>query len=198
MLCNQANSLSIDIKFENIGKKFNLYTRTSRLLSSSKGNGRSSSSSSSSSDRPNSNFRKHTHSSTKKRLHYTPHLVASGERRNGLALVLVQGGADDGAVAELGLSVGLLLPRESVLHPVLVVTVGVVLAGVGTTGFLAVGGALGGLDGACEQVAELKSLDKVGVPDHATVLGADLREHLVDLVNPGDDVSDSLRTSDLM
>jgi hypothetical protein len=118
------------------------------------------------------------------RSNYTPHLVASGERRNGLALVLVQGGADNGAVAELGLSVGLLLPRESVLHPVLVVTVGIVLAGVGATGFLAVGGALGGLDGAGEQVAELEGLDEVGVPDHATILGADLGEHLVDLVDP--------------
>jgi hypothetical protein len=119
-------------------------------------------------------------------LHYTPHLVASGERRNGLALTLVEGGADYGTVAELGLSVGLLLPRESVLHPVLVITVGVVLACVSTTGFLAVGGTLGGLDGACEQVAELKSFDKVGVPDHAAVLGADLREHLVDIVDPGE------------
>ena len=147
----------------------------------------------SSSDQPNIELpQTYTFLHEKLHLHYTPHLVASGERRNGLALVLVQGGADDGAVAELGLSVGLLLPRESVLHPVLVVTVGVVLAGVGAAGFLAVGGALGSLDGACEQVAELKSLDKVGVPDHAAVLGADLGEHLVDLVDPGTNVSDGL------
>jgi len=79
-----------------------------------------------------------------------------------------------------------------VLHPVLVVTVGVVLTGVGTTRFLTVGGALSGLDGACEQVAELEGLDKVGVPDHAAVLGADLGEHLVDLVDPGSNVSDGL------
>lgn len=39
-----------------------------------------------------------------------------------------------------------LLPGEGVLHPVLVVTVGVVLAGVGATRLLAVGGGGGGLD----------------------------------------------------
>lgn len=51
----------------------------------------------------------------------------------------------NGAVAKLDLTVRLLLPGEGVLHPVLVVTVGVVLTGVGTTGLLTVGGGNGGL-----------------------------------------------------
>lgn len=38
-----------------------------------------------------------------------------------------------------------LLERQSVLHPVLVVTVGVVFASVGTAGLLAVGGGGGSL-----------------------------------------------------
>lgn len=52
---------------------------------------------------------------------------------------------DDGAVAELDLAVGLLLEGESVLHPVVVVTVGVVLTGVSTTRLLAVGSRHGSL-----------------------------------------------------
>src|SRR4051812_4810393 len=64
-------------------------------------------------------------------------LVRPLERRDGLALVLVERGADDGAVAEVDLAVRLLLPGEGVLHPVLVVAVGVILAGVGATGLLA-------------------------------------------------------------
>jgi len=79
--------------------------------------------------------------------------------------------------------VGVLLPCQGVLHPVLVVTVGEVLAGVSTTRLLSVGGGLSGLDGASEEVTELKSFDKVGVPDHAAVLGADLGELLVDVTD---------------
>lgn len=72
-------------------------------------------------------------------------LVGTLERRHSLALVLIQGVGLDGTVAKLDLTVGLLLPGESVLHPVLIVTVGVVLTGVGTTGLLAVGSGSSGL-----------------------------------------------------
>lgn len=78
---------------------------------------------------------------------------------------------------------GVLLPCQGVLHPVLVVTVGEVLAGVSTTGLLSVGGSLGGLDGASEEVTKLKSLNKVRVPDHAAVLSADLGELLVNIAD---------------
>jgi hypothetical protein len=61
------------------------------------------------------------------------------------ALLLVEGGVDDGAVAELDLTLRI-LPGKGVLLPVLVVTLWVVLAGVSTTGLLAVGGSLSGLD----------------------------------------------------
>lgn len=63
----------------------------------------------------------------------------------GLALGLVEGVGDDGAVAELDLAVGLLLEGQGVLHPVVVVTVGVVLTGVSSTGLLAVGSRNGSL-----------------------------------------------------
>ena len=72
-------------------------------------------------------------------------LVYTLEGRHGLALVLVQGGGDDVAVANVDLAMGLLLEGQGVLHPLIVVTLGEVLAGVGTTGLLAVGGGLGGL-----------------------------------------------------
>jgi hypothetical protein len=72
-------------------------------------------------------------------------LVDTLEGRHGLALSLIEGRVDDAAVAEVDLAVRLLLPCEGVLHPVLVVTLGVILTGVGTAGFLAVGGSNGGL-----------------------------------------------------
>src|SRR3954465_12971274 len=72
-------------------------------------------------------------------------LVGTLERRHGLALVLIQGVGLDGTVAELDLTVGLLLPGESVLHPVLIVTVGVVLTGVGTARLLTGSGGSSGL-----------------------------------------------------
>lgn len=73
--------------------------------------------------------------------YYTPtSLIRTLERRDRLALRRVQGGVLDLAVLQVDLAVRLLLPCESVLHPVLVVTLGVVLAGVGTARLLAVGG----------------------------------------------------------
>jgi hypothetical protein len=61
------------------------------------------------------------------------------------ALLLVEGGVDDGAVAELDLTLRI-LPGKGVLLPVLVVTLWVILTGVSTTGLLAVGGGLSGLN----------------------------------------------------
>lgn len=72
-------------------------------------------------------------------------LVGTLERRDGLALVLVQRRANDTPVAELNLTLGLLLEGQGVLHPVLVVSVGEVLAGVGTTRLLTVGSGNGRL-----------------------------------------------------
>lgn len=107
--------------------------------------------------------------------------------------------ADDLAVGQIDLAVGLLLERQGVLHPVDVVTVGVVFTGVGTTRLLSVGGRGGGLSTAARQyiikqkvsarcylragqeVPQLQSLDKVGVPDHAAVLDANILEHAVNL-----------------
>jgi len=52
----------------------------------------------------------------------------------------------DSAVADIDLAVRFLLPGQRVLHPLFVVAIGVVFAGVSTTRLLAVGGSFGGLD----------------------------------------------------
>ena len=78
---------------------------------------------------------------------------------------------------------GLLLPRQSVLHPVLVVTVGEVLTSVCSSRLLTVGGGFGGLNSASEQVPQLKGLNKVGVPDHAAVLDTNVVEGSIDLMD---------------
>lgn len=73
-------------------------------------------------------------------------LVNTLERWYGLALVLVQSSARNSAVGQLGLALRLLLEGQGVLHPVLVVSLGVVLAGVCATRFLSGGGGLGSLN----------------------------------------------------
>lgn len=85
-------------------------------------------------------------------------LVHTLEWRNSLALGLVKCVADDLAVGQIDLAVRLLLERQGVLHPVDVVTVGVVFTGVGTTRLLAVGGRGGGLGTADRQYIIKKSI----------------------------------------
>ena len=73
-------------------------------------------------------------------------LVHTLERRDGLALVLVESVPNNLTVCQVDLAVRLLLEGEGVLHPVNIVTVGEVLAGVSTTRLLSVsssGGSLG-------------------------------------------------------
>jgi len=72
-------------------------------------------------------------------------LVSTLERRNGLALGLIEGGRNDAPVCQINLAVRLLLVSQCVLHPVLVVALGEVFAGVSTTRLLAVGSGDSGL-----------------------------------------------------
>lgn len=75
----------------------------------------------------------------------TARLVNTLERWDRLALVLVQSVAVDGTVGEVDLAVRVLLEGQGVLHPVLVITLRVVLTGMGTTRLLTVGGSMCGL-----------------------------------------------------
>ena len=74
------------------------------------------------------------------------------------------------------------------LHPLRVVAVGEVLAGVGAAAFLAVGGGVhrgGGLD---DEVLEFERLDQVSVPDHAAIGDADVGDagdHFGDTLDAG-------------
>ncbi|KAI6755199.1 hypothetical protein HG531_004305 [Fusarium graminearum] len=117
-------------------------------------------------------------------------------RWHGLALGLVQGGADDLSVGQIDLAVRLLLERECVLHPVLVISVGEILAGVSTTRLLSVGGRLGGLDTIIMSVSKLKSLNEIRVPDHAAVLHANLAVHAIDLLHLADTLVQTLLGSE--
>lgn len=63
-------------------------------------------------------------------------LVDTLEGRDSLALILIQRVADYSSVGEVHLAMWLLLERQAVLHPVLVVSVGEVFSGVSTSGFL--------------------------------------------------------------
>lgn len=97
------------------------------------------------------------------------HLVDSLGGRDGRTLRLIEGVHLDGSVAELDLVTGLILPGEGMLHPVDIVSVGVILSGMGTSRLLSGDGRVGGLHGAGEQVLQLEGLGKISVPDHGSV-----------------------------
>lgn len=63
-------------------------------------------------------------------------LVGTLERWDRLAFSRIQSIGLNATVTKLDFAVGLLLPRQSVLHPVLIVTIGEVLTGVGSTRLL--------------------------------------------------------------
>ena len=63
-------------------------------------------------------------------------LVHTLERRDGLALILIQCMSNDRSVCQVDLSVWLLLECQTVLHPVFVVSVWEIFSGMGTTRFL--------------------------------------------------------------
>ncbi len=79
--------------------------------------------------------------------HYAPYFLFSKslERRNSLAFVLVQCRPDDLPVAQFDLTMGFLLERKGVLHPFLVISIGVIFTSMSTTGFLSVGSRHGSL-----------------------------------------------------
>lgn len=66
-------------------------------------------------------------------------LICSLERRYSLAFILIQSGASHGPVAKLNLAMGSLLPGQSVFHPVLVITFGVIFTSMGAAGFFTIG-----------------------------------------------------------
>lgn len=78
--------------------------------------------------------------------HYTSFcLVNPLERWNGLAFVLIQCRPSNLPVAQFDFAMRLLLETESVLHPVFVVSLGVIFTGMSTAGFLPVRGSYSGL-----------------------------------------------------
>ena len=110
-------------------------------------------------------------------------LIHSSNGRDSGALLLVQSVVVDRSVLDIGLALLLIKVGHSVLHPVLVVTVGVVLVRVGTTALLALLGTVHGGGGIAQKIAQLESLDEVGVPDQRLVGNLDVVELLHDLVN---------------
>src|SRR5205085_7146085 len=77
-------------------------------------------------------------------------------------------------------------PGDGVLHPVLVVALGIIFLHVRAAAFLAVGGAMHGDDRLREEIVELQRLDQVAVPDEAAVRDADVGHARKNLVDPAD------------
>jgi len=71
---------------------------------------------------------------------------------------------------------GVVAPGERVLEPVLVVTLGVVLAGVRAAALCTVVGGLEHDGGLPDQIVELERLDEIGVPDHRPVGHGEIAE----------------------
>lgn len=66
-------------------------------------------------------------------------LVYSLERWDGRTFLLIQSVAYNSSVGDIDLAMSFLLEGQGMLHPVLVISVGVVFSGVGTTGLLSCG-----------------------------------------------------------
>lgn len=81
------------------------------------------------------------------------------------------------------------------LHPVFVVSFGEIVTSVGSSGLLSVEGGLDGLLGVDEEIIELESLDKVGVPDESSVLGLDVVDLGIDVVHDIDSLLESFSDS---
>lgn len=107
------------------------------------------------------------------------------------------------------------------LHPVGIITIGIVLASVSTARFFAVSGSnrsLGTKKGrlvsilkqfertdsgvmksnlrASQEISEFKGFDKVGVPDHAAVLSCDIRKCLINSIDLSDTIVQTFLSSE--
>ncbi|EJK57810.1 hypothetical protein THAOC_22107, partial [Thalassiosira oceanica] len=117
-------------------------------------------------------------------LHLRLPLVHSRHRRDNRTLLLVQRVVVDGPVRHARLLRVLVVVGQRVLHPVVVVAVGVVLVCVRAPALLPPVGRVHRRGGRGEEVAKLERLDQVRVPDEAAVGDldvVDLLDNLVDL-----------------
>ena len=103
--------------------------------------------------------------------------VHSLERWDRLDLI-VKSGVDDISVCDLGVLGSGRLVGQGVLHPVDIVSFFEVVSGVGTSGFLSVFSSVDSHLSLNQQIFEFEGLDKVGVPDIASVTKLDIVVHL--------------------
>ena len=87
----------------------------------------------------------------------------------------------DTAVRKIHLGIVVIEISEGVLHPSLIITLLVVITGMGTTGLAANEATLEHGEGIGEHIAELESLNKIAVPDGALVVDDNVAEVLVAL-----------------
>mmetsp|Transcript_6941 Transcript_6941/g.20278 ORF Transcript_6941/g.20278 Transcript_6941/m.20278 type:complete len:380 (-) Transcript_6941:808-1947(-) len=113
-------------------------------------------------------------------------LVHARNGRHRLALRLVKGEVMHRAVVHRGLAAVLVVVRERVLHPVLVVAVREVLVRVRAAALLARLGRVHRRGGIGQQVAQLPGLDEVRVPHERVVRDLDVLELLDDLIHLND------------
>ena len=87
---------------------------------------------------------------------------------------------NNGPIPQLNPTMRLLLKTKAMLHPLLIIPLREILSRVRPPTLRPIRRAIRSLHSAGEQIPQLERLDEVGVPDHAAVLGAELRVGLVD------------------
>src|SRR6185312_13406368 len=97
-----------------------------------------------------------------------PALIRSCLRRDVLDLVRQRVGVHR-AIVEPRRDGAVVVPGQGVLHPVRIVALGEILAGMGAAAFLAGHRAFDGDDGLGDEVVIFQGLDQIGVPDHRAV-----------------------------
>ncbi len=91
----------------------------------------------------------------------------------------------DGTVLHISLALILVEVGDGVLHPLIVVAIGIILVSVSAAALLPLLGAVHGGGGVAQEVATFERFDEVGVPDERLVGNLDVGELLDDVINLG-------------
>src|SRR5260221_8953816 len=100
-----------------------------------------------------------------------------------------------GPIADRPLAL-VIAPRDGVLHPFLVVALGVVLMRVRTPAFLAIRRRVHGDDRLRQEILELEGLDEIAIPDHGAVADVQIADGLCDGIDLADAFLEDSRSAE--
>mmetsp|Transcript_7780 Transcript_7780/g.17943 ORF Transcript_7780/g.17943 Transcript_7780/m.17943 type:complete len:286 (-) Transcript_7780:1239-2096(-) len=110
-------------------------------------------------------------------------LVFSNFRRDGGTFFLIEGVIMDGSVSNGRFTLFLIKVRKGVFHPFFIISIGIILVGMGTTTFLSILCTVHGRGRTGQQIPAFERLDEISIPDHALIRHLDVFEFLHNIVH---------------